>query len=123
MQAAGYFHNIQYRPSEGYRNFNTWMGDPVRVLLMKSILGEIKDKNLLENVQITGKYLKDGLLELQNKYPVVTNVRGLGTFLAFDLPTAQSRDQLINTLRQKGMSPPNLLFLCACVRCALKVVY
>ncbi|ELR15946.1 4aminobutyrate aminotransferase [Acanthamoeba castellanii str. Neff] len=104
MQAAGYFHNIQYRPSEGYRNFNTWMGDPVRVLLMKSILGEIRDQHLLENVQITGKYLKEGLLELQDKHAaLLSNVRGLGTFLAFDLPTAQSRDQLIHTLRQKGV--------------------
>lgn len=65
MQAAGYFHNIEFRPSEGYRNFNTWMGDPVRVLLLKAILQEIKDKHLVENVQITGNYLKDGLLELQ----------------------------------------------------------
>jgi 4-aminobutyrate aminotransferase/(S)-3-amino-2-methylpropionate transaminase len=79
------------------------MGDPVRVLLMKSILGEIRDKHLLENVQITGKYLKEGLLELQDKHAaLLSNVRGLGTFLAFDLPTAQSRDQLIHTLRQKG---------------------
>jgi 4-aminobutyrate aminotransferase/(S)-3-amino-2-methylpropionate transaminase len=103
MQSAGFYHNIEYRPSEGYRNFNTWMGDPVRVLLMKAIIKEINDKHLLQNVQITGSYLKDGLLELQGKYPVVSNVRGLGTFLAFDLPTPQSRDQLIHTLRQKGV--------------------
>jgi len=78
MQSAGFYHNIEYRPSEGYRNFNTWMGDPVRVLLMKAIIKEINDKHLLQNVQITGSYLKDGLLELQVMVVVIVVVVMVG---------------------------------------------
>jgi len=104
MQAAGFFHNIDLRPNEGYRNFNTWMGDPVRVLEAGVILKEVKEKHLIENAQITGDYLKKGLLDLQKKYSgLVSNVRGLGTFLALDLPTAAKQGELLGTLRQKGV--------------------
>jgi 4-aminobutyrate aminotransferase/(S)-3-amino-2-methylpropionate transaminase len=104
MQCAGFYHNIDFRPSEGYRNFNTWMGDPARVFLLRAILGEIKSKNLIDNVNITGKYLKNGLHELEAKYgDKVSKVRGSGTFLAFDLPDPTKRDKLIHILRQKGV--------------------
>jgi len=84
MQTTGFFHNVQLRPTAGYRNFNTWMGDPHRALQAREIIAEIKEKNLLENVQITGKYLKENLLSLQDKYPSkISNVRGVGTFFGF----------------------------------------
>eukprot|EP01112_Ceratiomyxa_fruticulosa_P018025 TRINITY_DN570_c0_g1_i3.p1 TRINITY_DN570_c0_g1~~TRINITY_DN570_c0_g1_i3.p1 ORF type:complete len:417 (+),score=92.72 TRINITY_DN570_c0_g1_i3:162-1412(+) len=42
MQAAGYYHNFDLRPSETYRNFNTWLGDPLRALELAAIVKEIK---------------------------------------------------------------------------------
>jgi 4-aminobutyrate aminotransferase/(S)-3-amino-2-methylpropionate transaminase len=68
MQAAGFYHNIDLRPSESYRNFNTWLGDPVRALQAKVIINEIADKKLLENTVITGDYLKSGLHTLEVRY-------------------------------------------------------
>ncbi|EFA80836.1 histidine kinase [Heterostelium album PN500] len=104
MQAAGFYHNIEYRPSESYRNFNTWMGDPVRALELEVVVEQIKKNHLLENVTVTGNYLKAGLLEFQSKNPsLISNVRGLGTFIAFDLPTPALRDQLVSILRAKGV--------------------
>jgi len=89
---------------QGYRNFNTWLGDPIRALQAGVIVKEIKEKNLLENVNITGQYLKNGLLDLQKRYPqLVSNVRGLGTFLALDLPSSAKQGQMLSTLRQKGV--------------------
>ncbi|EGG16939.1 4-aminobutyrate transaminase [Cavenderia fasciculata] len=104
MQAAGFYHNIEFRPSESYRNFNTWMGDPLRALELEVVVEQIKKNHLLDNVAITGKYLKDGLDEFQTRFPhLLRNVRGLGTFLAFDLPSPQIRDQIVNSLRAKGV--------------------
>jgi len=54
--------------SQGYRNFNTWMGDPLRALELEVILNEIEGKHLVENTAITGKYLLAGLEELQVLY-------------------------------------------------------
>jgi len=104
MQAAGFYHSMKLRPSEGYRNFNTWMGDPIRALEAGVIIQEVKDKHLVENANITGKYLKDGLLDIQKKYSsFVSNVRGQGTFLALDTPSPAKQGELLNTLRQKGV--------------------
>jgi 4-aminobutyrate aminotransferase / (S)-3-amino-2-methylpropionate transaminase len=104
LQAAGFFHNIEYRPSESYRNFNTWMGDPVRLLFLREMLAEIKRDNLLENVTLTGNLLMDNLQSLEAKYPdYIKNTRGIGTFIAFDSADAVKRDKLVYNMRQVGM--------------------
>ncbi|EGC36694.1 4-aminobutyrate transaminase [Dictyostelium purpureum] len=104
MQAAGFYHNIEFRPSESYRNFNTWMGDPLRALELEVVIEQIKKNHLLDNVTITGDYLKNGLFDISNKYPgVLSKIRGDGTFLAIDLPTAAERDAIIAAIRLKGV--------------------
>lgn len=102
MQAAGFYHKLEMRAPSEYRNFNTWMGDPIRALQAGVMIKEIKSKNMIENVNITGKYLKDGLLQLSKKYPIVANIRGQGTYLAFDCIGDQHM-KLLTNLRQRGM--------------------
>jgi len=103
LQAAGFFHNLQFRPNLGYRNFNTWLGDPMRALQMKVIVQQIKKLHLLDNVTHTGAYLLQLLKNVQARYPRMQNVRGLGTFCAFDLPDTVSRDKLIKLSRNSGV--------------------
>ncbi|KAM9986666.1 hypothetical protein ACTFIY_011093 [Dictyostelium cf. discoideum] len=104
MQAAGFYHNLDYRPSESYRNFNTWMGDPVRALELEVVIGEIKKNHLLDNVVITGNYLKNGLFDIAARYPgLIQNIRGEGTFLAIDFPTPAERDRVISHIRLLGV--------------------
>jgi len=103
LQAAGFYHNIEFRPNMGYRNFNTWLGDPLRALQLSVIVQQIQLENLLDNVNVTGRYLKDLLHSLSVKYKRMTNVRGQGTFCAFDMTDVFSRDKLINQLRQLGI--------------------
>ena len=48
--------------------------------------------------------MREGLEELERKYPqLVSRVRGLGTFLAFDLPDAAQQGKFLNLLRQSGV--------------------
>jgi 4-aminobutyrate aminotransferase/(S)-3-amino-2-methylpropionate transaminase len=104
-QAAGFYYKDEsLRPDKPYRQFNTWMGDPARALLFKSILGEIEAHNLVEKTADVGRYLYGGLDELAHRYPEeVKNLRGKdrGTFLAFDSPR---RDEVLKLAMQKGVN-------------------
>jgi len=45
----------------------------------------IETENLLDNVNKMGDYLMDQLRELQQKHPIIGDVRGLGLFVGADL--------------------------------------
>merc|ERR1711998_594997 len=68
-QIAGYFSLKETRPKESYRIFNTWMGDPAKMLMLETIINEYDENSLLENASITGDFLLKGLEALQEKYP------------------------------------------------------
>lgn len=47
-QTAGYFFgDSMLVPDKAYRQFNTWIGDPARVVMSKAVVNEILDKNLV----------------------------------------------------------------------------
>lgn len=99
-QSAGFYHNEQMRPNKPYRNFNTWMGDPIRVLQTREIVREIEEKNLLSLVKNTGAYLMSEL----SKFNGIDNLRGRGTFIAFDMPTTEKRDAFVGEMRKRGVN-------------------
>ena len=69
-QAAGYyFRDSALRPNKAYRQFNTWMGDPSKAILMRAILEEIQERGLVQRTAQTGDYLYRGLESLTEKYP------------------------------------------------------
>ncbi|CEG76627.1 Putative 4-aminobutyrate aminotransferase [Rhizopus microsporus] len=97
FQAAGFYMHPRLRPDQPYRLYNTWMGDPVRAMQAARIVQEIKNKNLLDNVKEVGQYLQDHL----KKIPKVENVRGQGSFIAFDM---DDRDAFLTEMRQRGVN-------------------
>lgn len=104
MQLGGYYHGAHMKPSQPYRVFNTWMGDPGKLLLLESILKVIKQESLLKNVEKTGAKLKNGLLQAQKDYPNLLNsTRGRGTFLAINCASTKMRDDVVAALKQKGV--------------------
>ncbi|EPS42660.1 hypothetical protein H072_3423 [Dactylellina haptotyla CBS 200.50] len=104
-QTAGYyFGNSLLRPNMPYRQFNTWMGDPARVLLFNTIIKEIGRLNLVEHTANTGAYLYSGLEQLAKKYPAeIQNLRGKGqgTFIAWDSP---QRDAFLKNMKTVGVN-------------------
>lgn len=78
------------------------MGDPVRAFQAAAIINEIESKDLLNNVKQVGAYLQDQLPHLNKDK--IQSVRGQGTFIAFDLPTAAQRDKLLLDIRQLGVN-------------------
>lgn len=85
---------------------STWGGNLTDMVRATKILQIIEQDNLLENATISGNHLFAGLTKLAETYDLISNVRGLGLFAAFDFPNGEIRDQFL----KKGMEK-NVMFL------------
>lgn len=80
------------------------MGQPSVLLQSNTILNFIKTNDLTANTASIGSQLKPQLAKLFKPHdPIVANLRGTGTFLAWDLDTPQLRDQFVREMRQRGV--------------------
>ena len=131
MQASGFYHSLSTRATQSYRQYNTWMGDPVRALQAREMIKIIRRNGLVENTKDTGDYLFNKLDILQSGIGTgkMHNLRGKGyvpcssnetgcsvptfkchyrfsegTFIAFDCDSAQMRDAFIKEMRSKGIN-------------------
>ena len=93
---------------ESSRINSTFGGNYIDMCRFKLILEVIEQENLLENVNVQGAFLKSELEKLASDFANVTNVRGMGLFLAFDLPSDEERNAVI----KKAME--NKLILLSC---------
>ncbi len=93
---------------ESSRINSTFGGNYIDMLRFKLILEVIERENLLENVRVQGAFLKSELQKLESEFDNVSNVRGMGLFLAFDLPSDAERNDII----KKAME--NKLILLSC---------
>ncbi|KAH9498854.1 hypothetical protein Btru_004832 [Bulinus truncatus] len=104
MLTGGFYYRDHLRPTEGYRIFNTWVGDPSKVVMLKEVLKVIKDEQLLQKTADTGKYMVNKLMEAQTRYPhLLSRARGLGAIAAIDFPDSKTRDKVIIKLRELGI--------------------
>jgi len=62
----------------------TFGGNPLVAAAANAVLDQFEDGKLLENVNIMGAYLKEKLYELQKKYPIIYDIRGLGLMVAIE---------------------------------------
>jgi 4-aminobutyrate aminotransferase-like enzyme/Ser/Thr protein kinase RdoA (MazF antagonist) len=69
----------------GMEFFNTYGGNPVSCAIGEAVLEVIDDEQLQRNALDVGEYLKEKLRELQKRYPVIGDVRGLGLFIGIEL--------------------------------------
>ena len=108
MQIGGCWFRPEHMPEEPYRIFNTFLGDPLRAAQLAVIAEVIERDHLLENTRITGELLMAGLREIgawtvTAGRPLLTEVRGRGTWCAFDLPDGATRDRFVQAARQRGL--------------------
>lgn len=93
---------------ESSRLNSTFGGNFIDMVRFKLILEVIEQENLLDNVNKQGAYLKEELLKLQENKTTISNVRGFGLLLAFDLPTGEER----NTFIKKAYNHKLILLSC-----------
>jgi len=105
MLTGGFYNKAELSPKQGYRIFNTWVGDPGKVVLLDAVLKTVKKDNLLDNTLKAGEVLMSGMKNLEKKYPgLVHSTRGIGTFIAFDADTSARRDKILMDLRKEGVN-------------------
>lgn len=102
MQASGFYLRPEFMPPHAYRIFSTWNGDPLRALQAGVIINTVRDLMLTQRVERVGHYLL-GEMRSMSGGSKLQNLRGLGTFIAFDMPDAQSRDDLVVRMRNRGV--------------------
>lgn len=97
--------------ANGMEFFSTFGGNPVSSAIGKTVLEVIVTEQLQENALNVGNQLKAGLLALQQKYPVIGDVRGHGLFLGFELvdnletrqPLPEVASYIANRMRTFGI--------------------
>lgn len=108
MQAAGFYHNLDTRPPQAYRNFNTWMGDPIRALQAAKQIEVIRESNLVESSAKVGQKLYKSLRALGEGAGKgkMKNLRGKGegTFIAWDMQSPKQRDTFLKEMRHVGVN-------------------
>mmetsp|Transcript_74611 Transcript_74611/g.129451 ORF Transcript_74611/g.129451 Transcript_74611/m.129451 type:complete len:541 (-) Transcript_74611:99-1721(-) len=101
---GGYYYKDEWQPPGGYRIFNTWMGDASKILLFRAVLNTIEKEGLAEQAKGVGRQLTAILKEASGAHQkYVSNLRGVGTIIAFDCASPAHRDELSNTLRDNGV--------------------
>jgi len=73
---------------------STWGGNLVDMVRCARYLQIIQEDGLVENAARVGAIFKASLEKLQAELPSVTNVRGRGLLLAFDLPDKEMRNRV-----------------------------
>jgi len=66
---------------------STFGGGPIPAAAAKAVIDLIEEENLAANAASTGAYLRAGLEDLQRKYPLIGDVRGMGLMQALELVT------------------------------------
>jgi len=82
---------------------STFGGNLVDMARTTIYLEIIRDEGLLEKAEVTGKHLLYRIEALQDEFSgFVSNARGRGLLCAFDLPTSDDRNKLIEKIMDNG---------------------
>ncbi|CAD5218957.1 unnamed protein product [Bursaphelenchus okinawaensis] len=101
---GGYFYKDELTVNEPYRIFNTWMGEPTKLVILEKVIEIIKRDRLVEQTAKVGEHLQKALEKLEQHYPnLVSSVRGQGNLCAFDLPDSGKRDKLLGIALKHGL--------------------
>jgi 4-aminobutyrate aminotransferase-like enzyme len=90
---------------------STFGGNPITMTQAKAVLDFIDENKLKENCTVVGAHLRDRLLELQKKYPMIGEVRGMGLLQGLELvrdpktkePATKEMAALMERTRENGI--------------------
>ncbi len=89
---------------ESSRINSTWGGNLVDMVRSSQILKTIRKENLVENARDMGEYILEQLHQLnQSTHSIMSNIRGKGLFIAFDVPNTEIREQVMQRTAEKGL--------------------
>jgi 4-aminobutyrate aminotransferase-like enzyme len=89
--------------------FSTFGGNPVACAAALAVLAVIEDEGLVANAAKVGSYLRQGLLTLAERHPLIGDVRGEGLLLGVELtdearePAAGHARKMTEAMRERGI--------------------
>jgi 4-aminobutyrate aminotransferase-like enzyme len=87
---------------------STLGGNPVTAAASLATLRYIQENDLPAKAAVLGKVLKDGLTLLQQKYPIIGDIRGLGLMIGAELvyadktPAMKETDFILEEMKNRG---------------------
>ena len=75
---------------------STWGGNIVDMVRFNHIMDAIEEEKLVDNAHEVGGHLENAL----NNLDTISNVRGMGLMIAFDLDTTDLRDRMVSLLQE-----------------------
>jgi len=90
---------------------STFGGNPVTATAARAVIDIIEEDDLKTNAAVVGGYFRQKLEELQGKYPLIGDVRGMGLMQALELvtdrktkePAAAATNSLLEEARKRGL--------------------
>ncbi len=94
-----------------FLTLSTFGGNPVTNAAAKAVIDFVEEENLLANCETVGAHLREKLLELQQKYPLIGDVRGMGLMQALELVkdretkeyAPQETTRVMDSARREGL--------------------
>lgn len=80
---------------------STYGGNPLVTAAALGVFKTIEKERLLQNAAVMGDYLKSKLLELQAKYSLIKEVRGMGLMLGVELDRPGA--PIVDQCRERGL--------------------
>ncbi|MEO0289412.1 MAG: L-lysine 6-transaminase [candidate division WOR-3 bacterium] len=87
--------------AESSRINSTWGGSLTDMVRATRILQIIDEEKLVENAKNVGEFLLDELKKIESKK--ISNIRGRGLMIAFDLENTEKRDKMFDKLFENGL--------------------
>ena len=90
-------------------SFSTFGGNPVTSAAALATLRVIQKQRLADNARVMGDRLNAALRDLQRRYPIIGDVRGLGLMQGVELvkenkvPDAQTASRILEGTRRRGV--------------------
>jgi len=82
---------------------STWGGNLTDMVRCTKFIEIITEENLIENAKSVGQFMLREVQKLSEANEIISNPRGLGLWMAFDLPSKKVRDQAIDALYKNGL--------------------
>ncbi len=83
---------------------STWGGNLVDMVRCARYLEIMQEDGLIDNAARVGKVFEHRLGQLQADFPIISNVRGRGLLLAFDLPDGATRNRIRERCWQRHLA-------------------
>ncbi len=99
------------KPLATRMHFNTFGGNPMSMAAGLATLEVIDAEGIQQNARVVGGHLKSRLLELQERHPLIGEVRGMGLMLGVELvrdrqtkePAKEETADLLELAKERGL--------------------